>query len=228
MDVRHISALAIGAVLAACGGETAPSAVQQPATWTPTEAAVVASYRLSGDTIAIQLRSTSGAPIVGAVVHWSTTGTGSSISPAVSTTNAAGIAAAHWQIGTGSGVQAGTAQVEGVQGQFTFVNTVFAAPGPPASIRIVSGDLQSGTRSSALADSLVVTVVDQFENTVPGVTVSWLAVADSGTVSPTTTTTDAHGRVAVKWTLGGATPLQAVRASVSGLPTLRFTATVAQ
>ena len=71
----------------------------------------------------------------------------------------------------------------------------------PASLEAVAGDGQSGTVSTALADSLVVRVVDALGAGLAGIQVTWSA-SKGGSVSPATTTTDAEGRAATQRVLG--------------------------
>ncbi len=62
-----------------------------------------------GDSLVVLVASPTGQPDGGATVNWSTTATGGSMSPAISVTNAAGIAKTKWTLGQQTGVQTATA-----------------------------------------------------------------------------------------------------------------------
>lgn len=95
-------------------------------------------------------------------------------------------------------------------------NLVLPSEGTAARITIVSGNPQNGTVGAALADSLVVRVLDQAGRPVPSQTVSWSVVAGGGSVAPVSATTDQDGRTAASWTLGSGAGTQQVRAKPTG------------
>jgi adhesin/invasin len=80
-------------------------------------------------------------------------------------------------------------------------NLVLPDEGQPAKVSAISGDQQTGTILAPVADSLVVRVVDRFNNPVPGVAVSWSAQG-GGDVSPASVVTGTDGRAATERTLG--------------------------
>jgi adhesin/invasin len=90
----------------------------------------------------------------------------------------------------------------------------------PASISVVSGDGQSAAAGAALAQPLVVSVVDALDRPVQGQTVAFTVDAGGGTVAPATASTDADGLASASWTLGTAAGTQSVKAQVqaTGLP----------
>jgi hypothetical protein len=104
-------------------------------------------------------------------------------------------------------------------------STFNVTPGSAAAIVADSGDGQSGTVGTALANPFVARVTDQFGNAVPGATVSWNVSA--GTLGSVTTTTDANGRVRALLTLGGAAGqvTTSVAATIGELTPAVFTAT---
>jgi len=82
-----------------------------------------------------------------------------------------------------------------------------------------SGDQQTATVGTALPQPLRV-LVRRGAEAAPGVTVRWAAAGDTlrishGSLSATTTTTDASGIASVNWTLGGTAGTQSVSASIS-------------
>jgi plastocyanin len=93
-------------------------------------------------------------------------------------------------------------------------------PGPtPTQIAKTStnnGDNQIGPAGQALPVVLAVLVQDATNTAVPGVTVTWVAGAGSGSV-PAQTSTDANGIARATWTLGANAGAQTATASKAGL-----------
>lgn len=80
-----------------------------------------------------------GAPEAGAVVTWSATGTGASLTPTVDTTGADGISSSIWHLGAEVGTQTAHAAVQGgAEGApILFTATAAQAPGgPPTDVEI--------------------------------------------------------------------------------------------
>jgi len=101
-------------------------------------------------------------------------------------------------------------------------------PQLPAALNLVSVNGQSGVVGQALANPLVVKVVDAAGAGVPGVSVAWSVTSGGGALSAATTTTNAAGTATVTWTLGPTSGANTVSASVAGVPTIAagvFTAT---
>jgi hypothetical protein len=73
--------------------------------------------------------------------------------------------------------------------------------GGSISIIKVSGDSQTATFGSALANALVVQVNDASGHPDSGVTVTWQPAAGSGFVAAHSTTTGGNGRASVQWTI---------------------------
>ena len=97
-------------------------------------------------------------------------------------------------------------------------------PDPPSQLRIVSGDGQSGLVGGPLSSPLVVEVLDQNDDPVPGVTVSWEVQGDAELENEETTTDD-QGQAANTVTLGPTSGPIEVVASVEGLEDVTFTLT---
>src|SRR3954471_1391533 len=79
----------------------------------------------------------------------------------------------------------------------------------PTHFKILSGASQAGDVSVALDSSLVVQVLDAGNRPVANVPLTWTPTG-GGTVSATTTTTDADGKSSVKWTLSSVAGTQVV------------------
>jgi hypothetical protein len=74
-----------------------------------------------------------------------------------------------------------------------------------------------------LAQSATFVVRDQFNNAVPGVSVSFQA-SDGGSTNPAQGTTGSDGRVSTTWTLGPLNGVQTLSATVSGISPAEVTA----
>lgn len=96
------------------------------------------------------------------------------------------------------------------------------------TIQMIGGDQQEGIPGAALADSLVVRVVDGNGNGVGGVSVKFVVTSGGGSVSPANATTNAAGYAAAEWVLGRTFDAQAVEARAEGLDgsPIEFTAKV--
>jgi hypothetical protein len=89
---------------------------------------------------------------------------------------------------------------------------------------VVQGDRQEGLAGARLDDSLVVRLVDTAGIGVPGRPVTWVVSIGGGSVVPETDTTDADGFARTHWTLGQQPGANAVKAMVSGVAFVTFTA----
>jgi len=175
--------------------------------------------------LVVQVADAFGNPIPGVDVTW-TADDGGSVSSPTTTTGADGQTSVTRTLGTTAGTERTLASVDGLAGSpVTFVHT--ATAGSASGVTIVSGDDQTGPVSTELPIPLVVAVKDGAGNPVPAVAVSWVIGLGGGSVTPTTSTTDAAGQATAAWTLGG-TPganNNTVSAVVSGIGVVEFSAT---
>jgi hypothetical protein len=172
--------------------------------------------------LVVQIADAFGNPIGGVDVAWSADG-GGSVSSATTTTGADGQTSVTRTLGSAAGTQRTFASVDGLAGSpVTFVHT--ATAGAASGLSIVSGDDQTGPVSTELTGPLVVQVKDGGGNAVPGVAVSWVIGSGGGSVTPTTSTTDAAGQAIAAWTLGGTPGPNTVSAVVSGIGVAEFSA----
>ena len=102
---------------------------------------------------------------------------------------------------------------EGQQGNGRVVIDI--PSGPPAELVKVSGDTQSGTPGTRLAEPFVVKVTDKADKPVKGVQVRFRVTAGGGKLSATRVPADANGQVQTFLTLG----VNKVQASVLGINT---------
>jgi|GEM_PF-1187038 len=149
--------------------------------------------------------------------------------PDTAITDADGNAKSQWILGNHAGTQTVRARVlaSGQAGQLVKDFSATAMAAAPDTILAVVGQNQTATVGSALTDSLVVLITDQFGNPIAGQTVNWAVPAGEGSVSANITTTGIDGRAAVKRTLGptsGAQTATATAGTLKGSP-VTFTST---
>jgi plastocyanin len=218
----HVAvALLACAGIASCGGGGGGN---MTGTGTPAiQMAATASGNAQTATVATALANplrvlvtVSGGPQSGETVTWATSGTGASVSPTRSASDASGIATTTWTLGQTAGTQSATATLSGATGSpITFTATGTAAAATAMSLD--GGDNQVGTVGSALAAPLAVLVADRFGNPVAGVSVAWAVAGGSATVSPAVDLSDASGIARTSVTLGASAESDTIHASSSGL-----------
>ncbi len=157
----------------------------------------------------------SGEPEVGATVTWGASGTGASVNPASSMTDAAGLASTIWTLPQTAGARTATATMSGAGGSPVSFSAT-ALPGPATQLTLRSGDAQTAEVGTALPLPLKVRAADQFGNGVAGVVVSWQVTGGGGGVSPMNSTTDTSGAT-TGWTLGATIGAQTAQGAVTGL-----------
>ena len=96
---------------------------------------------------------------------------------------------------------------------------------PPAAVSNVSGAPLSGAAGEALAERVVVRVVDADGSPLPGVTVTFAVSATGASVDPATAITDDRGEARTRWTLGRTPGQQTLRVTAGGSTELQITAT---
>ncbi len=182
------------------------------------------------DSISVLVLDSKGRAVVGERVAFVASGSaaGAGLMPDTAVTDGSGRAVSYWQLGTTAGDQVIQAQVVSGSGtpQLTLDITASAMPGQPSQMIQVSGQNQVAQVATALPDSLVVLIEDQFGNPVGDVIVDWVAEV-GGSVSSPSLATGSDGRSAVQRILGnkpGAYPTTATAAGLEGSP-VEFTAT---
>ncbi|HUR95865.1 MAG TPA: Ig-like domain-containing protein, partial [Gemmatimonadales bacterium] len=152
--------------------------------------------------LVVQVADAFGNPIPDVVVNWTLEG-GGSVSAEQTTTGADGRTSVQRTLGSTAGTQRTLATVDGLAGSpVAFVHTALA--GSASGVTIVAGDDQTGPITTELPQDLVVQVRDAAGNAVPGVAVTWVVGTGGGSVTPTTSNTDAQGQATAAWTLGAA------------------------
>ncbi len=169
----------------------------------------------------VRVTDEDGADLQGATVTFSLRGGSGTLTPRSATTNRNGEAEAEL-LPREAGTYFVTASVEDVPSVRFTINVGDLAD----SIEIVSGNNQRGAPGSVLDDPFVVEVLDEDDDVVSGVTVTFSVTAGGGSLSATSVTTNSRGRAQTTLTLGDALGRNTVRASVSGVSTsVTFTAT---
>ena len=165
-----------------------------------------------------------GKAIAGAVVTFSVTTGGGTLSATTAITDANGRARSTLTLGSDAGINTVSATIEGLESE-TFTAT--AIEQTPHSLAKVSGDGQEGTAGLALAAPFVVSVLDEDDEAVAGVVVTFAVTAGEGILSATTATTDVNGQATTTLTLilGSDTETNTVSATIEGLEPVTFTAT---
>jgi adhesin/invasin len=99
------------------------------------------------------------------------------------------------------------------------------SPGNSSSVlRLAGGNEQVGRPGTPLRLPIVVQLVDQDGNGIPGERVTWVVSTGGGTVTPQAPTTDAEGFASADWILGSEGP-NSLDAVVTGVGSVTFTAT---
>jgi Big-like domain-containing protein len=140
-----------------------------------------------------------------------TAGGGATTDPVV-TTDAGGVArVGSWTLGTISGDNTLTVTPAGLG---SVQIAAVGVPGAATKLQINAGDNQSAVAGAAVTVSPSVAVLDDFDNGVAGVSVTFAVTSGGGSIAGATQTTDSLGIASVgSWTLG----------SVAGVNTLLVT-----
>ncbi len=179
----------------------------------------------SGEALAgpfvVSVLDQSGEPLASAVVTFSVTDGGGSLSATTDTTGIGGRAATTLTLGPDQGINTVTVTVAGLD------PVTFSAVGEavPRSLARLSGDGQQAEPGGQLAEALVVSVQDQTGTVLAGAVVRFALVGDGGTLSAAADTTDVEGRAAVFLTLGEEPGTYTVEVTVEGLEPVTFKAT---
>jgi len=167
-----------------------------------------------------------GNPVENAEVTFEVTGGNGSVVGEADLTDALGVArVGSWTLGTVAGVNTLSATVTGAA-PVDFTAT--GLRGPATQVVVSAGDDQSAVAGAAVAIPPAVQVLDQFDNGVEGLTVTFEVASGDGSVSGGSQTTGADGSATVgAWTLGAVAGPNTLDATVVGLAGLgaTFTAT---
>ena len=170
--------------------------------------------------LTVRVLDSNGRGVSGETVFFRITEGRGRLSPARTRTDNAGYAEASF-----TPLSQGTIEVEAVSGNLSPVTFTITIGEPPDAITLVSGNNQSGRPGAALANPFIVEVIDENDDAVSGVTVTFAVTAGGGTLSATSATTNANGRAQTTLTLGDTPGDNTVAARVTGLTGITFKAT---
>jgi hypothetical protein len=231
--LRFVRALAASLSLisgAACGGGD----LVLPEDRSPAEIVVVDGNEQAGavgteltDPLVVRVVDAEDRPVpgVGVAFELGDGADGGGLSPDTALTTADGLASSRWVLGGTSGRQEVDAEVVGASLAVTF--SAEAEGSSSLQLELTSGDDQTGEPDAELADPLVVRLVDDAGDGVPGSAVAWVVATGEGAATPPSSDTDADGFASTTWTLGPESGPQTLNAVVSGVGVVSFTATAA-
>ena len=174
----------------------------------------------SREELVVQVVDSNGDGVVGSLVIFRVTDGNGRLSPARARTDSAGFADVGFTPRSD-----GTIEVEASSGDLSPVYFFITTGEPPSAITKVSGDNQSGRPGAALANPFVVEVIDENDDPVSGVTVTFAVTAGGGTLSAESATTNSNGRTQTTLTLGSEPGDNTVAARVTGITGVTFKAT---
>lgn len=210
VSAAGVSALVVNAT-ATSTGPASLAITQEPA------AVQVAGANVT-PAVQVQVRDAGGAVLSGftgaVTLELAENPAGGSLLGTLSVNAVAGIASFNaWRVERAGAGYRVRARVEQLVSPASAAFTVNAAAAD--SLALVSGGGQVGSAGGALAQPVVLRVMDAFGNPVAGSIVTF-AVA-TGSLSASADTTDAAGLASVNWTLGGALGAQTLTVTAAGL-----------
>lgn len=211
------------AFTAACGsdGGPTPPADNTPDT-TPAALVVVSGGGQSAapgtalaQPLVVRVDNASSQPLANVTVTWSVLSGGGTLSTTSTTTGTDGRTQVTYTLGPAAGANQIRAAVAGAAGlTATFTATAAVPNTTPGSIEIVSGNNQTATVGTALAQPLVVRVRNTDAQPLANAVVAWSVTQGGGTLGAPTSTTDAQGQASNTYTVGGSPGAQQVTAAV--------------
>jgi hypothetical protein len=119
-----------------------------------------------------------------------------------------------------------TLTVTATTGSVSLKITENSVAGAPALINIIQGNNQSAHPNNKLAKSLIVSVTDQYDNGIKGLTVTFTDNGAGGTFSTTTPVTATNGQATTNYTTGPTKETVTITATYGSLTPANFTETV--
>jgi hypothetical protein len=170
--------------------------------------------------LSIRLTDAAGRPIANGAVRWNVGEGSGTVSPAVSMTDATGLAVATWTLSERPGTYRVLAESEWIQ-PVEFVAT--AMIGPAAEIAPINVIPERAVAGASITTSFVVR--DRFGNPVAGTTIVFEVVEGGGTLEgDATVTSDVNGVATLRnWRLGRTIGVNRLRAVVDGMEPLMLT-----
>jgi hypothetical protein len=167
--------------------------------------------------ITVRAVAQDGVPVPGQPVSFQASA-GGSVSPASATTDASGNASTNWTLGPNAGTQSLTISSYGLPSTLVNATATSATGGTGGTGSTgVTISFSSAPSSGVHGQSYPVTVaVDNNGAAFPNASVTWTVGSGGGSVSPSTSQTDATGHASATWTLGPGAGSQMVNASTGG------------
>jgi adhesin/invasin len=137
-------------------------------------------------------------------------------------TDSVGLAWARWTLGPKAGIQRARVQLGNPRTMPPFTITAVALAETPESATLISGNSQQGKVGAELARPVVAALTDRHGNAVSEAVVR--VEARDGSVSDTAPSSDAQGRIQVRWTLGSKSGPQTLEIIPAKSPPIRVTA----
>ena len=206
---------------------TTPTTPEPEPVSLPSQLSIPGSSNLEGEInrrlanpLRIRIVDTNNEGVSAETVFFSITEGSGRLSPAHTRTDADGYA----EVGF-TPQSSGAIEIEVTSGTLDPVTFTITTGEPPDAITVVSGNNQSGRPGAALANPFVVEVIDENDDPVPDVTVTFAVTAGGGTLSETSVDTNNNGRAQTVLTLGDAPGDNTVAARVTGITGVTFKAT---
>ncbi|MBI2687920.1 MAG: Ig-like domain-containing protein [Acidobacteria bacterium] len=185
------------------------------------------------DAVQIRVVTITGQPIPNVALRVRTGNTDPALGPVaacngegdVALTDATGLASCNLKVGGKIGLTSLNIDVGGGQGLGGASINLDVRPGPPANLRILQGNNQSGNPGQRLTLAFVVQVEDASGNVLPGQAATWeIVTPNSITLSNVVTVADSSGRLSALGTLGQVAGSNQVRVRVGAIvQTFNFT-----
>ena len=164
---------------------------------------------------AVRVRDHNNSPLGDVPVTFSVTAGGGTLSTVATRTDANGRAESTLTLGTQPGTNTVEVSASGISDVRTFSAEATLPPSVPTDLAVVSGNNQTEEINQPLAVPFVVEVRDQYNDPMPGVTVTFSVTGGGGTLSTTTGLTDINGRAESTLTLGTQPGTNTVEVSVA-------------
>ncbi|HUP90514.1 MAG TPA: Ig-like domain-containing protein [Longimicrobiales bacterium] len=163
----------------------------------------------------VKVTDTNNQPVSNVLVSFMINSGGGKLSQALDTTDASGNASVTWTVGTSVGIGKVQARAQGVVAPVSFDVAINA--GPPALIAQSSNTIGVTAGGFETADSIAITVTDNYNNPIAGQAVTFSVVSGGGAVSSATKSTGVDGVARTSWIVGnaGAQTLRATAGSLS-------------
>lgn len=157
-------------------------------------------------------------PVAGTTVTFAVASGGGSVTGALATTNASGVATVgSWSLGTTAGANSLTA-TEATLPASPATFTATGTAGPASQLLLNGGNNQAAIAGNSVAVAPSVKTADQFGNGVSGISVTFAVASGGGSITGGAQTSNASGIATVgSWTLGSAAGPNSLSATSAGL-----------